>query len=119
MNKGLGIEEIKRLITFVTGLTNLSAKTFEDGKLTWTDMVHASDFIKLLYLFIEIDFRNAKVEFEDLSPAEKAELFTLFEEQLNLPFDKAEELTEACFKLAMNLYSDIQDLMKLYKKISD
>jgi len=111
----LGIENLKKVITFMVATANAVGKSLEDGNLDVWDVRHFWDPACLA-----IDsFRNfgaAVAEFDDLSQDEKEEIYDHIDEVFDLEIDDLEPYVEQALKAGVALGDLICDTIDRFKK---
>lgn len=102
-----GIGNLKKLIGVALGFTKQFQETFADGKFQLQELFNFVDeFIQVPDLVK--NWPQVKQEFADLTPDERTELLTYFQQQFDLPNDKVEAFIEAALQNAISLVSLVE-----------
>jgi len=106
-----GIKELKELVVFIASLSSASDKAMRDG-LGLSDMAL---FMAPLMMAPEAlaGLDEAKLEYADLSEAEKAELNAAFAKELDLVDDGLEALIEKSMMIGLELFRLIKQVKAL------
>lgn len=111
-----GVDNIKKVLSFVIGITKDIVKAQEDGKFSFKD----------LPLFVDDAFKIPAViraatevydEYVDLDAEESAALKEWAKGEFDWPDEKVEELIEAAFDTAIDAAQLVEDVLVLAAKI--
>ncbi len=93
-----GIEKLKKAIGAVIGLGTTVTESLEDDKISVSEWGKIS--FKSISLALALkDFKLLKIEFKDLTDAEKEEIITYVNENFDLPNDATEAMIEEAFEI--------------------
>jgi len=111
----IGIEESKKIILFITQISNQIAGSLSPKSGLWAWLKLSYKILIPLTSFLTVDFDNAKSEFNDLDRVEKQELYDIFKDNLKLPQYKVERIAETLFGLMMDIFMSIKEIVTILK----
>jgi len=111
----VGIEESKKIVLFITKISNEIAVSLKPVTGVWGWLMLAYNLLIPLTSFLTVDFGKIKSEFDDLDRVEKQELYDIFKDNLDLPQDKIELIAESLFNLMMNIFMAFREIVSILK----
>jgi len=106
---GVALKETKQILDAMIALGHGIEASYEDGKLSFTDIPNFIEFLTLILPAIE-GADQVPFEFKVADPEDIAELKEYLQANLDLRDDELEAFIEDAFKVALDIYM----LYKLY-----
>ena len=111
----MGVQNIKEVVVFTCELVKGFVDTFEDKKISITDLVHFAAAGKAFPAAIA-DLKEVKAEYADLDDAERLEIITAVKEKFDIPDDLVEKFIEKCFRAGIYLVDAIETGFEVFAK---
>lgn len=111
----MGIENLKKIVTVLATLGNISGKTMVDGKVDAKDLVLAGDLIPVFPILLSVDFTVMLPEATDLTQVEALELVEHFKVAFDIPQD-VEVKIEAVLSLVVRFVGLVSEVIAVFKK---
>ena len=116
MEQKQGIEEVKKLFLAIIDLGNAAGSAFEDKKINLADI---KDLMSMAHSFkeiaMDIDFKVAMPELNDLDASELEQLAILIEDNFDIPQDQVEDKVEKIFMLVARQHALIAEAIHMVR----
>jgi hypothetical protein len=112
----IGVEELTKLVIYISKIGGASWEVLEDGKVGFTDIDDVWGILRHAQKITQLDFSKIALEWDDLTDDEKDYLVDTFRKEFAGPIADIENLVEKLVAIAAEVYQLIARLITIFKR---